>query len=148
MKDKKGPLPADAPSCLQLHLPIGKAGTGRQETDGLVRRHQFQSDNRSYQGRNEKQPEKRGRFMKEQNAKQYRAYRTDASPHGISSTNGQSLNSLRKQYHAQRQADQESGSPQIVFRARSFFHLSQTKCETGLKKSGNNQNNPVHTAFL
>lgn len=107
--------------------------------------HHLQSYNRDDQCDDEKQAPERGGFVKEKNAQKHRSHRADAGPHGIGGTDGQGLHGLGQQQHAQSQADQETGSPQIEFHAGNAFHLAQTKSKARFKAPGNDQDNPTHT---
>lgn len=107
--------------------------------------HHLQSYNGDDQCDDEKQAPERGGFVKEKNAQKHRSYRADAGPHGIGGTDGQGLHGLGQQQHAQSQADQKTGSPQIELHAGNAFHLAQTKSKARFKAPGNDQDNPTHT---
>ena len=72
----------------------------------------------------------------------------DTRPHGIGGTDGQRMHGLCKQQHADDHTGEKARSPQIPLRTRSLFHLTQTECETRLKKSGNNQKKPIHKSCI
>lgn len=107
--------------------------------------HHLQPYNRDDQCDDEKQAPERGGFVKEKDAQKHRSNRADAGPHGIGGTDVQGLHGLGQQQHAQSQADQETGSPQIEIHAGNAFHLAQTKGKARFKASGNDQDDPTHT---
>lgn len=106
----------------------------------------LQTNNRDDQRDDEKQAPERGGFVKEDNAQKHRPHRADSGPHRIGGTDGQCLHGLGQQQHTQSQADQETGSPQIELHTGNAFHLAQTKGKARFKASGNDQDNPTHTA--
>lgn len=107
--------------------------------------HHLQPYNRDDQCDDEKQAPERGRFVKEKDTQKHRSHRADAGPHGIGGTDGQGLHGLGQQQHAQSQADQKTGSPQIELHAGNAFHLAQTKGKARFKAAGNDQDYPTHT---
>ena len=81
--------------------------------------------------------------MEKHDAEHDRSHSPDTRPHGIGGTDGQRMHGLCKQQHADDHTGEKARSPQIPLRTRSLFHLTQTECETRLKKSGNNQKKPI-----
>ena len=82
--------------------------------------------------------------MEKEYSKQNRPHGTNTCPYRISGSNRQCMNSLGKERHAEHKTGKESRSPKIPFNARKPFHLSQTESKAGLKKSCNDENNPIH----
>lgn len=80
------------------------------------------------------------------NAKQHRSHGSDACPYGVGRADGQCMHGLSQQTHAEKRTYHESHSPKIKLYAGNAFHFPETESESGLKKSGNNQDNPVHKA--
>ena len=74
--------------------------------------------------------------MEKHDAEHDRSHSPDTRPHGIGGTDGQRMHGLCKQQHADDHTGEKARSPQIPLRTRSLFHLTQTECETRLKKSG------------
>lgn len=107
--------------------------------------HHLQPYNRDDQCDDEKQAPERGGFVKENDTQKHRSHRADAGPHGIGGTDGQGLHGLGQQQHAQSQADQKTGSPQIELHTGNAFHLAQTKGKARFKAPGNDQDYPTHT---
>ena len=82
--------------------------------------------------------------MKEYDTENDRADSPYPGPYRICRAYRNGLYRLGKQHHAHCQTEQKASSPQPPCSASDFLHLSQTKRKSGFKKTGDNQDNPVH----
>lgn len=96
-------------------------------------RHDFQPDNGQNEGGDEQQTEHGSRFVQEENAQQDGSYSSDTGPYGIGSADRYGLYGLCQQHHAEGEANQNPGSPQIIRCACHLFHLSQAEGKAGFE---------------
>lgn len=67
----------------------------------------------------------------------------DACPDGIGRADGDALRRFGQQ-HAERQAQQEAGAPEVIGQPVGVFHLPEAKGEARFKEAGHDECDPVH----
>ena len=106
----------------------------------------FQSDDRSDQCRQEKEPPERRGFTEKEDADDDGSDRTDSRPYGIGRTDGKRPCRTDQQHHADREKDEKACTPQRRRRAVGLPHLAQTKGKGRFETSGKDQHQPVQCA--
>lgn len=83
-------------------------------------------------------------LVKIKDANQHGSYRSNSSPDGIRSTNGQSFGNDVQQKHAYAEAYQKTNHPIGGCGTRTLLGFAQTRCKSNFKKAGYNKERPIH----
>lgn len=115
-------------------------------------RHNLQSHHRSNQRQHKKHPPESDGLIEKENSRHHSANRANPRPNRISSPNRNRIASVRNrlihQKHTDKQRDHKSSPPKKTFFSRGFLRFSEAGSKSGFKKSGNDEDNPVHSSSL
>ena len=114
---------------------------GRYDSSRVVRVHAatlmdyLQADNGCYEGEDKEEAPESGRLAEYEDTYQHRAYGSDACPDGVGGADGDSLDSLGQEYHAQNVEYGKCHIPQHLCAAGGYVGLAEAEGEAAFKQA-------------